>query len=169
MRTEEALIIYNSGAQAVVETLCDFSNSIDSLREEIKALEIKIAKLSKNPSNSSKRPSSDDITKPKSKKKNGGRTIGGQPGHQRNERPLFPKEEIHDFHSYILTNCPVCRAEVDIVQGKPKIIQQMKLTEAPLIKEEHCSYPVWCENCRKIHFINLFRPRWLRKDCLKPT
>lgn len=166
MTPEQALNIYNSGPQAVVQTLCGLSNTIDSLREEMKALEIKIAKLSKNPSNSSKRPSSDDITKPKSKKKKGGRGIGGQPGHPKNERPLFSKEEIDDFHPYILTNCPVCGTEVDVIEGKPRIIQQMKMTQAPLIKEEHCSYPVWCENCREIHY-KPFPPEVVREGLFK--
>jgi len=166
MTSEEALIIYNSGPQAVVQTLCDFSSAIDSLLEEKKALEIKIAKLSKNPSNSSKRPSSDDITKPESRRKKSGRAIGGQPGHPRNERPLFSKEEIHDSLHYILTNCPVCSGEVDIIEGKPRIIQQMKMTEVPLLKEEHCSYPVWCKNCREIHY-KPFPPEVVKEGLFK--
>lgn len=166
MTPKEALNIYNSGPRAVVQTLCGLSNAIDSLREEVKALKITIAKLSRNPSNSSKRPSSDDITKPKPKKKKSGRGIGGQPGHPRNERPLFPKEEIDNFHEYILTNCPVCNGEVDILEGKPRIIQQMKITQAPLIKEEHCSYPVWCGNCREIHY-KPFPPEVAREGLFK--
>lgn len=166
MTSEEARIIYNSGPQVVVPTLCSFNNTIVSLRKEIKALEIKIARLSKNPSNSSKRPSSDDIIKPKTKKKDGNRTIGGQPGHQRNGRTLFPKEEIHDFHSYIFTACPDCNGEVDIIEGKPRVIQQIELTEVPLIKEEHCSYPVWCGKCQKIHY-KPFPPEVVKEGLFK--
>ena len=29
----------------------------------------------------------------------------------------------------------------------------MELVEAPVVKEEHRSYPVWCEACRKIHYM----------------
>jgi hypothetical protein len=71
--------------------LCEQSNATESLQKRIKILEDKIAKLSKNSSNSSKCPSSDDITKPKNpKKRDKQRKIGGQPGHARNERPLMP-------------------------------------------------------------------------------
>jgi transposase len=108
MTHDEALALYNAGANVVAKILCDLSKTIESQQEQIKALELKIAKLSKNSSNSSKPPSSDDITKPKPKKekKKGKRKIGGQPGHKRHERPLFSEEVIDKFHSYILTACP---------------------------------------------------------------
>ena len=153
MTSDEALVIYHAGQQIVVKTLCDLSSTIESQQVKIKTLEIKIAKLSKNSSNSSKRPSSDDITKPKKKKKKGKRKIGGQPGHKRHLRPLFAKEEINKFHSYILTTCPECNNEVNIMDGEPRIIQQVELVEVPLIREEHRSYPVWCPKCGKIHYM----------------
>jgi len=155
MTHDEALALYNAGPKVIAKILCDLSNTIESQQEQIKALEVKVAKLSKNSSNSSKPPSSDDITKPKSnkKKKKGKRRIGGQPGHLRHERPLFPEEEVDKFHSYILPSCPDCHAEVNIIDGKPRIIQQVELIEVPLIREEHRSYPVWCPKCGKIHYM----------------
>ena len=77
MTYDEALALYNAGPKVVAKLLCDLSNTIESQQEQIRALEVKVAKLSKNSSNSSKPPSSDDITKPKSKKKKGERKIGG--------------------------------------------------------------------------------------------
>ena len=155
MTHDEALALYNGGPKFVVKMLCDLSNTIESQQKQIKALEVKVAKLSKNSSNSSKRPSSDDITKPKSnkKKKKGKRKIGGQPGHERHERPLFAEKEIDKFHPYILTTCPDCHGEVSVMDGKPRIIQQVELIEVPLIREEHRSYPVWCTKCGKIHYM----------------
>lgn len=155
MRHDEALALYNAGPKVVTKILCDLSNTIESLQEQIKVLEIKVAKLSKNSSNSSKPPSSDDITKPKSKKKKkkGKRKIGGQPGHERHNRPLFSEEEVDNLHPYILTSCPDCHSEVSITDGKPRIIQQIELIEVPLIREEHRSYPVWCPKCGKIHYM----------------
>ena len=155
MTHDEALALYNAGANVVAKILCDLSNTIESQQEQIKALELKIAKLSKNSSNSSKPPSSDDITKPKSnkKKKKGKRKIGGQPGHQRHERPLFSEEQLDKFHPYILTACPDCHGEVSIMEGKPRIIQQVELIEVPLTRKEHRSYPVWCPKCNKIHYM----------------
>ena len=69
MTHDEALALYNAGPKVVAKILCDLSNTIESQQEKIKALEVKVAKLSKNSSNSSKPPSSDDITKPKSNTK----------------------------------------------------------------------------------------------------
>ena len=155
MTHDEALALYNAGPNFVVKMLCDLSNTIESQQKQIKALEVKVAKLSKNSSNSSKPPSSDDITKPKSnkKKKKGKRKIGGQPGHERHERPLFAEKEIDKFHPYILTTCPDCHGGVSVMNGKPRIIQQVELIEVPLIREEHRSYPVWCPKCGKIHYM----------------
>ena len=155
MTPDEALALYNAGPKIVSKILCDLSNTVQSQEEQIKILELKVAKLSKNSSNSSKPPSSDDITKPKSNKKQGEgkRKIGGQPGHERHDRPLFAPEEIDKVHPYILVSCPDCHGEVSITDGKPRIIQQIELLEIPLIREEHRSYPVWCPTCGKIHYM----------------
>jgi len=154
MTPDEALALYHAGAEVVVKALCDLVSTIESQQKQIKVLEAKVAKLSKNSSNSSKPPSSDDITIPKrKKKKKGKRKIGGQPGHKRHERPLFCEEEIDKVHPYILPACPDCYGEVSIMDGEPRIVQQVELTEVPLIREEHRSYPVWCPRCNKIHYM----------------
>jgi transposase len=157
MTDDESLALYNAGPKVVVKILCDLSSTIESQQKQIKSLEIKIAKLSKNSSNSSKRPSSDDITKPETKnpkgQKKGDRKIGGQPGHERHDRPPFIDSEIDKTHPYILTACPVCNGEVSMLNTPPRIIQQMELVEVPIIKEEHRSYPVWCGKCQKIHYM----------------
>jgi transposase len=151
---DEALALYNAGAKVVTKILCDLSNTIESQQEQIKVLEVKVAKLSKNSSNSSKRPSSDDITRPRSsKKKKGKRKIGGQPGHDRHDRTPFSPEEINRVHNYILPACPHCHGEVIIMDGEPRVTQQIELVEVPLIREEHRSYPVWCPTCGKIHYM----------------
>jgi transposase len=168
MTHDEALALYTAGRKVVAKLLCDLSNTIESQQEQIKALEVKVAKLSKNSSNSSKPPSSDDITKPTSKKKTkkGKRKIGGQPGHERHDRPLFSVEEIDTFHPYILATCPDCHGEVSIMDGEPRIIQQVELIEVPLIREEHRSYPVWCPKCGKIHYMP-FPPEVYKEGLLK--
>jgi transposase len=154
MTPDEALAIYNAGPKVAVKVLCDLTNTIESLQQQIKILEAKVAKLSKNSSNSSKPPSS-DITKPNSgkKEKKGERKIGGQLGHERHERSFFSEEEINKVHPYILPTCPDCHGEVAIMDGKPRIIQQVELVEVPLMREEHRSYPVWCPTCNKIHYM----------------
>jgi len=153
MTPDEALVIYKNGPEAVVKTICDFSNTIESQKQEITALKAKIAKLLKNSSTSSKPPSSDIITPKTGKGKKGKRKIGGQPGHEKHERPLFSAEEIDIVHPYILNACPHCHGEVIIMDGEPRVIQQVEMIEMPLILEEHRSYPVWCPTCNTIHYM----------------
>jgi len=156
MNRDQALAIYYAGPEVVVKTIFGFCDTIDALHNQIVTLEIKIAKLSKNSSNSSKRPSSDDITKPKKKEKKKGekkRKIGGQPGHDMHERTPFSEDEIDKTHPYILTECPKCNGETHILDAPPRLIQQMELEKAPIIKEEHRSYPVWCEKCQQVHYM----------------
>jgi len=155
MTPDEALALYNAGPEVVIKILCDLSNTIASQQDQIKVLETKVAKLLKNSSNSGKRPSSDDITKPKSgkKKKKGKRKIGGQPGHKRHDRPLFTPDQIDESHPYILVSCPNCHGEVSITDGEPRIFQQVELPKVPLIRTEHRSYPVWCPTCNEIHYM----------------
>jgi len=157
MNNDEALALYNAGPKVAVKSLCDLSRTIESQRNQIETLEIKIAKLSKNSSNSSKRPSSDDITKQKTQnpkgQEKGSRKIGGQPGHERHVRNPFTDSEINKTHPYILSVCPECNEEVSMLDKPPRIIQQMELVELPIIKEEHRSYPVWCDKCQKIHYM----------------
>lgn len=166
MKREEAIALYHAGPEAVIKALCDLSDTVQTLQDKTRVLEIKIAKLAKNSSTSGKPPSSDDITKPKTKRKKGDRKIGGQKGHAKHERPLFAEEEIDSVIPYILTACPICNGQVVIMDEKPRIIQQIELIEVPLIKEEHRSYPVWCPTCQKIHYTP-FPPEVLRQGLFK--
>jgi transposase len=93
---------------------------VDQLRKKIKEQEKKIAKLSKNSSNSSKCPSSDDITKPKPKPKKDDegekKKIGAQPGHPKHERPPFLPEEIDHFFEYEPVACPNCDEKAPLLK-----------------------------------------------------
>lgn len=66
---KEALKIYESGQDVVIKTLYDMDAEIKPLKKIIESKQITLDKLSKNSSNSSKRTASDDITKPKRKKR----------------------------------------------------------------------------------------------------
>jgi len=157
---EQALAIYHAGPEAVVKVICDLSArveahqlQIDLLLRKVADLESKVAKLSKNSTNSSKPPSS-DITRPKpQQRQQGKRKIGAQPGHPRHERPAFPEADIKTFHDYRLDACPECgNAEVTFLDEPPRVQQQIEIEEVIVRKEEHRSYPVWCERCQKVHY-----------------
>ena len=73
-----------------------------ALKETIKALEEKIARLEKNSNNSSKPPSS-DIVKPKKtarKSNRKKRKRGGQFGHRKCSRPAFEPEQVDEVIEY---------------------------------------------------------------------
>ena len=150
---EQALAIYHAGPDAVVKVICELSRQVDLPQKRVEELERKVAQLSKNSSNSSKPPSS-DITKPKAKKrKKGKRKIGAQHGHPKHERSPFPEEDIGAFHDYRLDACPECdNPDVTFLDLPPRIIQQMEMEKVLVSKEEHRSYPVWCERCGKVHY-----------------
>jgi len=91
MTPEQAQAIYFAGQDAVVTSLCELDAQVQASQQQIEALQRKIAQLSKDSSNCSKPPSSDDITKPKGGKKpqppdEKGKQIGGQPGHPKHTR-----------------------------------------------------------------------------------
>ncbi len=150
---EQALAIFHAGPDAVVKNICELSRKVDLQQKRVEALENKVAQLLKNSSNSSKPPSS-DITKPKTaKRKRDERKIGAQPGHPRHERPLFSEADINEFHDYRLNACPECNnPDVVFLDRPPRVIQQMELEKIMVLKEEHRSYPIWCERCGKIHY-----------------
>jgi len=87
MTSEEALAIYHAGPEVVVKVLCEFSNQMKLLQNQVAELqkEVQILKdqLAKNSRNSSKPPSSDGLKKPspKSLRPRGKSNPGGQKGH----------------------------------------------------------------------------------------
>ncbi len=173
MTPEQAQAIYFSGRDAVVTQLCALDEQVMASRREIEALQHKIAQLSKDSSNSSKRPSSDDITKPKGGKntrgadaKNG--KIGAQPGHPKHTRAPYPPEAINQVHQYESTCCPHCH-HPDILfleDQPPRVIQQTEVKEVVVTREEHRAYAYWCESCGQIHYAE-FPPAVLREGLFK--
>ena len=143
MTRADAMAVYDAGPEAVVDLILAMDARLCSFE----------GRLGKNSSNSSKPPSS-DITKPKGKKRRKGkRKIGAQPGHPKHGRPPFPEEDIDRFHDYRLNACPECNhPDVDLLDLPPRIIQQMELVPAMVVKHEHRSYPFWCARCGKIHY-----------------
>ena len=147
MTPEQAQAINCAGEQAVIKHLCALDAQVQAGRQEIEALQRKLAQLSKDSSNSSKRPSCDDITKPR---KGGqppeapgkGNKIGGQPGHPKHPRAPYPPETISQRHEHESSACPHCGGE-DILwleDVPPRITQQSEIKEIVVIREEHRAY-----------------------------
>jgi len=131
MTPEQAQAIYFAGQDAVVTHLCELDARVQASQQEIEALQRKIALLSKNSSNSSKRPSSDDITKPAGGKKprkcdEKGNKIGAQPGHAKHTPAPYPPEALCDVYEYESMGCPHCCAPD--IEWAEDVKQRAKLT-----------------------------------------
>src|SRR5204862_8213203 len=91
------------------------TTELAALKEEVAKLREELASAKKNSSTSSKPPSS-DIVKPKppgdDEASESKRKIGGQPGHPKHERDLFPPEEVTKFEVHTLDACPDCGGKV---------------------------------------------------------
>src|SRR3954469_17988873 len=135
---------------------------LDDLQVQLKALQVAFAQLQaqlaaarKDSSTSSKPPSSDIVKPPKPPPPEGQdkRRIGGQPGHPKHERGLFPPEQINGgSNDYVLDLCPGCGHGLQPTAAAPRVVQQIEIHEVPLSIEEHCSHPGWCPHCQKMRY-----------------
>lgn len=167
MTPEEAQQIYDAGPEAVIPALLNLDGQIAGLQAQVVERDLQIARLSKTSSNSSKRPSSDDLTKPpRFKAPPGSRKIGGQPAHPRHERPAFPPGVEVQRHAHHLTDCPDCHAEVLFTGGAPRVIQQIEIPKEVLFRHEHVAYPYWCPQCQKLHYA-AFPPEVIKEGLFK--
>ncbi len=170
----------------IARTLLDLSGQIDELKDTVDKLEVKIAVLSKSSQNSSKRPSSDDITQKakddnratgnKNEKKTHSnespgeekrRKMGAQEGHPKHTRALFDQEELDDTQEYHLPCCPHDpHCILSLMDGEPRIIQQLEIKEIITEKTAHCSYPYWCDGCNTVHYAD-FPPAIVKQGLFK--
>ena len=141
----------------------DLAAQIAALREQIKALEAKLAKSQKNSGNSSKPPSS-DIVKPRRKRGKGNRrkrNIGAQPGHDRYERTPFSPEELDEHWLWYFPQCPCCGGGLHDIEETGRTIQQVELPKIPVQIVENTAQGQWCDTCQKTFIPTL--PDELRK------
>jgi len=167
MTPEAARVLYRQGESTVVRALVDQSATVEtlrqqlvdhnatveSLRQQIVALKRQVAVLSKNSTNSSKRPSSDDLTKPRPRRRGKSkRKLGAQPSHPLHERTPFAPDEIDAFHDYHPDCCPDCGDLLAPADWAPKTLQQVELQPIVVTKQEHRAHAGWCERCQQIHY-----------------
>jgi transposase len=131
---------------------------LDVLQRTIAQLETQLAAARKDSATSSKPPSSDIVKPPKPPPPKGQdkRRIGGQPGHPKHERVLFPPEQVNGgSHDYVLDLCPRCGHGLQPTTAAPRVVQQIEIQEVPLSIEEHCGHPGWCPHCQKLRYAPL--------------
>ena len=134
------------------EQLKQRDERIVTLEKQVAELTDKVAKLSKNSSNSSKPPSSDIVKPPRKKKDNTSRNIGGQPGHTKHERTPFATEETDKFQTHTLDACPDCGGKLEEVKNSGRVVQQVEVVTKPIHIEQHTGLCYWCEHCQKFHY-----------------
>src|SRR5260370_14772442 len=114
---------------------------VDSLETDLAALKEVVAQLGrqlaaarKDSSTSSKPPSSDIVKPPKPPPPEGQdrRRIGGQPGHPKHERVLFPPEQVNGgSHDSWLDLGPTCGHGLQPTAAAPRVVQQIEIHEVP--------------------------------------
>src|SRR5512133_1670588 len=129
-----------------------------ALKEIVAQLRQQLAAARKDSSTPSKPPSSDIVKPPKPPPPKGQdqRRVGGQPGHPKHERALFPPEMVNGgSHDYCLDLCPTCGHGLQPTTAAPRVVQQIEIHEVPLSIEEHCGHPGWCPHCQKLRYAPL--------------
>ncbi len=112
------------------------AEAVAPLQARISELETELARRKKNSGNSSKPPSSDIVKppKPKSAKRRGKRSIGGQPGHAKHQRQPFGPDEVDQV---VECELPAEQARGLRALERWHVIQQIELVERPFVVTEY--------------------------------
>ena len=131
---------------------CDrLQKQLDELRAVVERLQEQLAAARKDSSTSSKPPSSDIVEPPPPPLPPGQakRAPGGQPGHQKHGRDLFPPEQVDRSFVHSLDSCPCCGGGLRSSGCADRIVQQMDLLPPRLEIEQHSCPDYWCVRCEK--------------------
>jgi transposase len=131
---------------------------IDALRATVAELQERLASACKDSRTSSKPPSSDLVKPPPPPPPEGQdkRSIGGQPGHPRHERPLVEPDQLNGgSHTHVPEICPECGLGLKPLPAAPRLVQQIDIETVPLHIEEHRALAGWCPHCDKLRYAPL--------------
>ncbi len=122
------------------------SEQILRLTARVAELEAQLAKFQgKTPANSSKPPSSSHPhDKPPPKKPKSNRRQGGQPGHEKHERPLLPPEQCQQVIPLVPAECRRCGKALAGVDLEPLRHQVWELPEIKPIVTEYQRHRLVC-------------------------
>jgi transposase len=140
--------------QAVLARNTELTRQIEELRAQNAALAKQVEALTrerdKNSSNSSKPPSSDNLSdrrKIRRRKKRTGKKRGGQPGHKGHARKPLPADKIDEIIEHYPDHCEICQqVPPHLAHGKPYVHQVVDLLEDGGGRHvaEHRCYVVAC-------------------------
>ena len=157
----------NDELQDEVEQLEDKTQQLQDrerkLKEDLDKALSELARARKTSRNSSKRPSSDIVKRPRAGT-GGTARLGAQPGHPKHERPPFAPNEIDHWLTYTMGCCPDCQGPVEpCASVLPNVVQQVELKDKPTAVTEHKGLWYWCAKCQKLHCA---LPRAVQKEGL---
>jgi transposase len=112
-----------------------------ALKSELSELK---SRLDQNSSNSSQPPSSDPPSSPRRPSKPSGKKPGGQPGHQRNTRPLLPADQVDVLQPCKPHHCLQCHARL---RGEDPLPLRHQVTELPVIRPHVTEYQLHALPC----------------------
>jgi transposase len=118
---------------------------VESLLVRIRNLE---ARVGLNPQNSSLPPSTQHPhARPQPPKRKSKRKRGGQPGHEKHERPLIPTEQCDDVQTFKPTECRRCSDKLSGSDPEPLRHQVWELPEIKPHVTEYQLHRLECAGC----------------------
>lgn len=123
----------------------------DRVIAELMARVAKLEEQSRQSSQNSSRPPSSDPPwlLPKGKKKPSGRKPGGQPGHKKNERTLFPPERVDETHDVWPERCEGCLLEFRGERLEVGDAHRHQVVELPEVRAHVSEYRLHTRCCTR--------------------
>jgi transposase len=132
--------------EVFIDIVLGLQEHISELRERVKKLEDQVAKQSRN---SSKPPSSDGLTKPRTRslRRSEGRKPGGQEGHQGHTLEMRATPDRIEVHR--LDRCPECATDLSAVAVNDQMRRQVfDIPPVQIEVTEHQAEIKHCPGCR---------------------
>jgi transposase len=127
-----------------IERIAELEAVVAQLLARVAALEEKLAASSRN---SSKPPSSDPPTVERKPKTPTGRKRGGQPGHKRHEREMFPPEKVQSVVECKPVRCGRCDTRLRGDDPNPRRHQVAQLPKVEPEITEYRLHTLGCDRC----------------------
>jgi transposase len=119
-------------------------SQVEKLTARVQELEEQLGSSSRN---SSKPPSSDPPTVTRDKKPPTGRKPGGQPGHKRHQRELFPPEKVRSVTDCKPERCGHCQHRLRGSDPDPLRHQVADLPKVEPLVDEYRLHALTCNHC----------------------
>jgi transposase len=148
--TEEIIARQPPEAQAVIRLLLAKTVELEAQVEELRARieELERQGKGKTPQNSSLPPSTQHPhARPRPPRRKSKKKRGGQPGHEKHERPLIPSEQCDEVHPLRPTECRRCGAKLSGSELEPLRHQVWELPEIKPQVIEYQRHRLTCPCC----------------------